>query len=609
MTAADFYAPRFDVRISGLTMAADVASQVVSLMVDTNLDLAGSFALTLRNPDNLLLDSALFDLGKTVEVHLGYGDTLQPAFLGEITAVEPMFPRDGAPVVRVSGYDKSYRMRHSQPEPTEYKFANDAIIAARIAIENGLIPLVDPTPGIELSLPRAGSDMAFLKSRAKKYFFDVYVEWDRLHFQFPRPQTAAYTLEWGRNLSSFSPRISATGLAGIEVIRDYNQELAQTIFGIAVSADFDLDDLEERLGSAAVELLASLIRKGIRTGAPMKNPVDAMTLAKALLAELLEGMYEGRGECVGIPDLKAGSYIAIRGVGKRFSGTYRLRKVTHTIDGNGYRTEFDITQRAHSSLAGLLRKRLLHQPDPDEAQRMEGVVVAEVIDNYEISGAQVPLGRVRVRYPGLSGDLVSSWAPCARPMAGSGSGFYSLPQPGDQVLVAFERGNLESPYVVGALWNLQSQPPVTNLDGTNSVSMIKSRSGHTVTFDDTIGLGKLTIESSSGHTISCEDTPAVGKVMIKTAAGHSITCDDTTGASELVIQAATGPSITMKPDGSMEISAPTNLTLSATDTLTLSGTTVKIDATAKVEATANQDIGLSVGGTSLKVTNDHVDVN
>jgi phage protein D len=75
----------------------------------------------LRNSDNALLDSALLDLGKTVEIHLGYGSDLSPALLGEIAAIEPSFPQDGAPTITVSGYDKSYKMRRTQPEPTDYK--------------------------------------------------------------------------------------------------------------------------------------------------------------------------------------------------------------------------------------------------------------------------------------------------------------------------------------------------------------------------------------------------------------------------------------------------------------------------------------------------------
>ena len=120
----------------------------------------------------------------------------------------------------MTGYDKSYKMRRTYPEPVEYKFMNDSLIAMRIAAENRLVPIVDPTPGLKERTIKAGSDMAFLKERARQYFFDVYVEWDRLHFQVPRPQTAAHVLEWGKNLSSFSPRISSARLAGTQIVRN-----------------------------------------------------------------------------------------------------------------------------------------------------------------------------------------------------------------------------------------------------------------------------------------------------------------------------------------------------------------------------------------------------
>jgi phage protein D/phage baseplate assembly protein gpV len=500
-----FYAPRFDVRISGLRLAADVTNQVLSLVVETNLDLAGLFSITLRNPDNTLLDSALFDLGKTVEIHLGYGNDLKPVFLGEIAAIEPSFPQDGPPVVRVVGYDKSYKLRRNYPKPIEYKFMNDSLIAMRIAAENGLVPIVDPTPGFTEKTIKVGSDMAFLKERARERFFDVYVEWDRLHFQYPRPQTAAHVLEWGKNLSSFSPRISSAGLAGTQIVRGYNEELAQTIVGMALAADFDLDNLRERLGSSAVDLLRSLVREGIRKDT-VKNPLDAVKLAQSLLADLLEGMYEGSGACIGIPDLVAGNYIAIRGVGKRFSGTYRLRKVTHRIDGRGFHTEFAITQRSHSSLMGLLRKQLLEEPSPDQAESFYGVVVAEVQDNrdYMDPEPKVPLGRVKVSFPGLSENFTSGWAPCATPMAGKDMGFYALPELGEQVLVAFEHGNLAKPFVIGRLWNVNDKPPADNREreGQNNKRVIKSRAGHTITFDDTPNVSKLVIEDKEGSSIT-----------------------------------------------------------------------------------------------------------
>ncbi|MEU1916139.1 phage baseplate assembly protein V [Streptomyces massasporeus] len=535
------YAPRFDIRVAGLTMAAELAAHAVSLTVETSLDLAGTFSFVLRNPDNRLLDSALLDPGKTVEIRLGYGNDLKPAFLGEIAAVEPSFPQSGAPTVQVSGYDKSYRMRHAEQEPTEYTFMNDSMVAAQIAVENGLIPVVDPTPGLKEKIIQVGGDMAFLKERAQRYHFDVYVEWDRLHFQFPRPQTAAHVLEWGRNLSSFSPRISAQGAAGLQAVRGYNQELAQTIHGLALAADLDPEQLTERLGSSAADLVLTLTRKGIRRHV-LENPLDAKILAESLLTELLEGMYEGTGSCIGIPELTAGKFIEMRGVGKRFSGTYRLRKVTHRIDDGGYTTEFSISQRGHSSLLGLLRKQIVHQPPPDRVEPFYGVVLAVVEDNHEVMAVppKVPIGRVKVSFPGLSDRFTSGWAPCARPMAGKDMGFYWLPEVGDQVLVAFEHGDLGKPYVIGGLWNADQPPPETNTDGANSTRVIKSRAGHTITFDDDKTGGELVIKDGGrGSMITLNATD--GSLSISAAgdltitAGGSITLTAAGGATTVTV--------------------------------------------------------------------------
>lgn len=503
----DPYAPRFEVRISGLTLASDVTNQATSLSVETNLDLAGAFGINLYNPDNTVLDSPLFDLGKTVEIHLGYGRDLKPAFLGEITAIAPSFPGDGAPTVTITGYDKSYKMRRSQPEPTEHTFVNDSEIAADIAVANGLVPIVDPTSGMHEKIIQAESDMAFLKSRADDHFMDVYVEWDRLHFQYPRPQTTVHVLEWGRTLSSFTPRISSAGLAGIEVVRDYNQELAQTIFGMALAVDFDPHNLLERLGSSAMDLLTAMVRKKILRN-KIENPVDAVVVAKALLANLLEGMYEGSGSCIGIPDLTAGNYVEIRGVGTRFGGTYRARKVAHHIDANGFRTDFEISQRAHTSLLSSLRDHISDEPSPNKADRFFGVTVATVVDNNETTAKPptTPIGRVKLSYPGLSSSVTSGWAPCARPMAGSNIGFYALPEPGEQVLVAFEKGDLGHPYVLGSLWHAKARPPTTNADGQNNKRIIRSRAGHTITFDDTGNVGKLVIEDRGGSSIVMDAT-------------------------------------------------------------------------------------------------------
>lgn len=495
-----FYAPRFEILLSGVTLASDLTEQVVGLTVETDLDLAGTFSLTLRNPDNKLLDSALLDMGKTVEIHLGYGADLNPAFLGEIASVAPSFPTDGPPVIQVSGYDKSYRLRRDRPEPTTHTSSTDTAIAARIAVENGLIPVVDPTPSLPGDIPQNESDFTFLKSRAEKYQFDVYVEWDRLHFQFPRPAHEARVLVWGANLSSFTARISGAGLAGLQVVRGYNQELAQAVYAAALAGDLDTDNLLERLGGSATDLVGSLVSEGMRTDT-VTSPLDAAALAKSLLADLLEGMYEGEGSCVGLPDLTAGGYVEIQGVGKRFSGTYRVRKVTHRLDAAGLRTDFAITQRGQSSLIGQLRSQVVDVPAPNRAEKFYGLLIGEVVDNYELGDHQPALGRVKVAIKENSGRQVTTWAPCVRPAAGkNGSGFYALPDTGDQVVVAFRNGDFNHPYVLGGLWNATNAPPESNDDQKNHRRVIKTPAGHTIAFDDS-GTGSLTVRDAKGSEI------------------------------------------------------------------------------------------------------------
>ncbi len=83
-------------------------------------------------------------------------------------------------------------------------------------------------------------------------------------------------------------------------------------------------------------------------------------------------------------------------------------------------------------------------------------------------------------------------------MAGKDRGTFFLPEVGDEVLVAFEHGCLEFPYVLGALWNGQDNPPEANKNGKNNYRTIKSRSGHVVRMDDSDEDAKIEIQDGSG---------------------------------------------------------------------------------------------------------------
>ena len=46
-------------------------------------------------------------------------------------------------------------------------------------------------------------------------------------------------------------------------------------------------------------------------------------------------------ECVGFPDIKPGEMVVLAGLATRFNQTYKVEKVTHSIDSSGYRIRFE----------------------------------------------------------------------------------------------------------------------------------------------------------------------------------------------------------------------------------------------------------------------------
>jgi uncharacterized protein involved in type VI secretion and phage assembly len=109
-------------------------------------------------------------------------------------------------------------------------------------------------------------------------------------------------------------------------------------------------------------------------------------------------------------------------------------------------------------------------------------------------------------------------------MAGNGRGTWFIPEVGDEVLVAFEAGDPRRPYVVGALWNGQDQPPET-MDEDNNIRIIKSRNGIEIRMDDNAGKEKLTITTPAGQTVKLQDGP--DQITIADSKGNEIELSQT----------------------------------------------------------------------------------
>lgn len=98
------------------------------------------------------------------------------------------------------------------------------------------------------------------------------------------------------------------------------------------------------------------------------------------------------------------------------------------------------------------------QEEQEEADRIYGVVVGRVINMLDPNA----LGRLQVQLPFIDALDLSPWARVASPMAGLFHGTYFIPNLGDEVLVAFEHGDINAPYIIGSLWNAVARPPLSS---------------------------------------------------------------------------------------------------------------------------------------------------
>jgi uncharacterized protein involved in type VI secretion and phage assembly len=147
------------------------------------------------------------------------------------------------------------------------------------------------------------------------------------------------------------------------------------------------------------------------------------------------------------------------------------------------------------------------QPDSHDggtaSRRLFGLYPALVTDIVDPDS----VGRVQVSFPWL-GDLgvdVRAWARQVSLYADNDQGWQILPEVGSEVIVGFEAGAIERPYVVGAVWNGRESLP-QNAEAANNRRLLKTRSGTLLEFDDTEGAAKVTLEMRSGHKLVLDDS-------------------------------------------------------------------------------------------------------
>ena len=153
-----------------------------------------------------------------------------------------------------------------------------------------------------------------------------------------------------------------------------------------------------------------------------------------------------------------------------------------------------------------------------------------------VSDIQDPLMqfRIKAKVPDVFGDGECGWALSCLPFAGASMGFYGLPTVGAGVWIEFEHGDPEYPIWSGCWIGVATDAPSALLAPPYKKVMLMTAGGHSMTLDDTPGIGGITLQTSGGQ-----------KVVINSL---GIQIDDGMGG-KIVLQ---GPQVSIN-DGALQV--------------------------------------------------------
>ena len=489
------------VEVDGAALSPEFDRQLESATVIDRLRLPDTFALLFRDPDRDILERAGIEIGARIGISTASlrADGPTPLFKGEVVSIEPEYDTAGTATV-VRGFDLSHRLNVGRKTNT-FQNVKYSDIARQIANDAGLQADVDDSSITHDHVIQANqSDLTFLYALARTIGFDCRVDDETLLFKRPTesssgPGAGDYETEdpvqlvWNHNLLEFRARISAAGQVGEVKVRGWNYVNKEPVIGqadaTASNAELSITptELADRVGGQSL----------IVVDRPVSTQEAADNLATATAEQVGSAAFEATAVAIGSAALRAGVAVSVSGVDPAFEGRWVVTSSRHEFGEGSYRTFLEFSGRQDRSLLGLVNGGSSAATD-----RIPGVVVAIVTNNDDPEG----LGRVKVKYPWLSDEAESFWARVAAPGAGPDTGLVMLPAVNDEVLVAFEHGDVRFPVILGGLWNGQDKPPLG--DGLFDAGRVKrsgyvSRTGHRLIFfdgDDETGIALLSADDN-----------------------------------------------------------------------------------------------------------------
>jgi phage protein D/phage baseplate assembly protein gpV len=571
------YRSQFSFTIDGTLASEDLMADVLQISAEESLYRLGMFTLIISN-NYFAGNSAApwthmskFAIGKKIKIGFTSSTTGDPNFddastayilEGEITAIETDFTEEAKAPIIIRGYDVSHRLHRGRCSQS-FLDTTDSDIVTKLAGESGISlgTVTATTPVHKYVFQENQTNMEFLQERAARNGFELYMQDGKLNFRKPT-KGAELSLTWLRDLSSFRVRVTGAEQVSSVEVRGWDYTTKQAIVSTA-STEAAITSNTSGKGSASSNTFSSST-KMIVVDQPVFSTAESDKIAQSLCDELGGEFVHADAKGTGNPLIRAGKVINLTGMGD-YSGSYYVTETHHLWQGGDYTTHFSVRGLRGGDLYSMLSAKPRLQPG-------QTMLVGIVTNNNDPD----ELGRVKVKFPTLTEAHDSNWARVVGVGAGADRGFDCLPEVNDEVLVAFEHGDIHRPYVIGGVWNGNDAPPtvVTDsvVDGKVRLRTFKTRVGHQLQFveEDKGSVKKgAYLNTVDGHNLRLNDSDKF--VELETTGGHKFRADDSSSSSVISLTSTgdinikTGTSGTTKD---LTIDAA-NITLTATTNITL----------------------------------------
>lgn len=397
----DDYQPSFIIEIEGKRLTKDITHEITSFVFEDNEEEMDVMEISVTDRYLQFVDDPLFQEGNEITARFGYADDLSPKKVAVIKDIDYDFPETGEPTIKLKAYDKGHRLSGKQIQRVWQKPAPGILyseIAEKIAAEHGLAPVVTKTVGTHLRVAQGNlSDAQFLKALAVKSRekdgkgvtgFVFYIQDDELHFHPRKLQSRpGMALEYFTDregmLRSFTPSTQSQGVkgAGTETkavgVDPRKKGHVQHAANNASAADRTslgkktyLVDGNTGEGKFRKQESGKIAQSFERSESfheePRQEPAQDKAESYFTAAELRQ--VEASAVTIGIPTLHAKQNIEIKGVGRKFSGTYYCTSVRH-IFGDGYSCELKLRRNAFGKGAGSKSAEAKGKRNEHEAPR------------------------------------------------------------------------------------------------------------------------------------------------------------------------------------------------------------------------------------------------